>query len=112
MKILFIGGTGIISTACTQLAVARGLDLTVLNRGQHAKLSGVRQITTDINDPKAASAALGSQRWDAVVDFISFGPAQIEERLELLRNRTAQFIFISSRSGFQKTLPPRLLTAF
>src|ERR1041385_8454055 len=104
MKILFIGGTGIISTACTQLAVARGFDLTVLNRGQRAQLPGVCQVTADINDPKAASAALGDQRWDAVVDFISFGPVQIEQRLELFRNRTAQFIFISSASVYQK--PP------
>jgi nucleoside-diphosphate-sugar epimerase len=110
MKVLFIGGTGIISTACTQLTVARGFDLTVLNRGQHAKLSGVRQITADINDPKAAGAALGDQRWEAVVDFISFGPAQIEQRLELFRNRTAQFIFISSASVYQKPLAHYLIT--
>ena len=32
MKILFIGGTGYISTACTELAVARGFDVTLLNR--------------------------------------------------------------------------------
>ena len=34
MKVLFIGGTGKISSACTQLAVERGIDLYLLNRGQ------------------------------------------------------------------------------
>jgi nucleoside-diphosphate-sugar epimerase len=110
MKVLFIGGTGIISTACTQLAVARGFDLTVLNRGQRAKIPGVREIIVDINDVKAASAALGDERWDAVVDFISFGPAQIEQRIELFRGHVAQFIFISSASVYQKPLAHWLIT--
>ena len=34
MKVLFIGGTGVISSACSELALARGIDLYLLNRGQ------------------------------------------------------------------------------
>ena len=111
MKVLFIGGTGIISTACTQLALARGFTLSVLNRGQrqNAVPSGVRHIAADINDPKAA-AALGDQRWDAVVDFIAFTPAEIEQRIALFRGRTAQYIFISSASAYQKPLAHYLIT--
>ena len=33
---IFIGGTGIISTACTHLATERGIDVTLLNRGRHS----------------------------------------------------------------------------
>jgi nucleoside-diphosphate-sugar epimerase len=55
MKVLFIGGTGIISTACAQLAMSRGFQLTVLNRGQRNSLPGLRQITADINDARAAA---------------------------------------------------------
>ena len=33
MKVLFIGGTGLISSACTRLAVERGVELFLLNRG-------------------------------------------------------------------------------
>ena len=32
-KVLFIGGSGVISSASSRLAVARGIDLYVLNRG-------------------------------------------------------------------------------
>ena len=34
LRVLFLGGTGIISSACSWLAVERGLDLFVLNRGE------------------------------------------------------------------------------
>lgn len=110
MKVLFIGGTGIISTACTQLALARGMHLTVLNRGQRGSPRGPQQIVTNINDPRAAAAALGNQHWDAVVDFISFTAAEIEQRLELFRGRTGQFLFISSASVYQKPLAHYLVT--
>jgi nucleoside-diphosphate-sugar epimerase len=59
MKVLFIGGTGVISSACAELAVARGFELTVLNRGQRKTLPGVRQLTSDITNPAATAAAVG-----------------------------------------------------
>jgi nucleoside-diphosphate-sugar epimerase len=110
MKVLFIGGTGIISTACTQFALTRGFHVTVLNRGLREGRRGPEQIVADISDPRAAAAALGDQRWDAVVDFISFKPEDIEQRLALFRGRTGQYIFISSASAYQKPLAHYLVT--
>jgi nucleoside-diphosphate-sugar epimerase len=110
MKILFLGGTGFISTACTQLAVARGFDVTLLNRAHHAAIPGARQITANIADPAAVAAALGRQNWDAVVDFIAFTPAEIEQRIALFRGRTGQYVFISSASAYQKPLGHWLIT--
>jgi nucleoside-diphosphate-sugar epimerase len=104
MKILFIGGTGTISSACAELAVARGFELTLLNRGSRPTGPGVRQIKADIADTAATAKALGEERWDAVVDYITFTPAEIEQRIGLFRERTAQFIFISSASAYQKPL--------
>ena len=106
MRVLFIGGTGIISTASTRLAVQRRIDLTLLNRGQHvADLpEGVHSVTADIDDPAAASRALGDQTFDAVVDWIAFTPAHVARDLALFRGRTRQYIFISSASAYQK--PP------
>jgi nucleoside-diphosphate-sugar epimerase len=109
-KILFLGGTGIISTACTELAVARGFDVTLLNRAQRPALPGTRQITADIADPAATAAALGSQSWDAVVDFIGYTPAEIEQRIALFHGRTGQYVFISSASAYQKPLGDWLIT--
>jgi nucleoside-diphosphate-sugar epimerase len=104
MKILFIGGTGVISSACAQLALVRGFELTLLNRGRQAAWPGMRQITADVGDAAATATALGNERWDVVVDYIAFTPTDVEQRIALFRGRTAQYIFISSASAYQK--PP------
>jgi nucleoside-diphosphate-sugar epimerase len=113
MKILFIGGTGIISTASTALAVERGMDVTLLTRGQHdAKLPpGVKTLLADVNDP-ALSQRLqqDSLEFDAVVDWIAFTPGDIERDLKLFRGRTRQFLFISSTSAYQKPQTHYLMT--
>jgi nucleoside-diphosphate-sugar epimerase len=110
MRVLFIGGTGIISTACARLAIARGFDLTLLNRGRRAGVDGARTMIADVSDPAAASRALQDAAWDAVVDFISFTPRDIEARLALLRGRTRQYIFISSASVYQRPVTHYLVT--
>jgi len=104
MNVLFIGGTGIISTACTELAVERGHRVTLLNRSGHAEIAGAEAIAADINQPAQVAAALGNRTWDVVVDFLTFTPAQIEERIALFAKRTGQFVFISSASAYQKPL--------
>jgi nucleoside-diphosphate-sugar epimerase len=105
MKILFIGGTGIISSACTQLAVDRGLDLYLLNRGQTSKRGplpdGIKVLKGDIRDKTSAQAALGEHQFDAVVNWIAFVPEHIKLDLEIFRGRTQQYIFISSASAYQ-----------
>src|SRR5580658_898838 len=97
MKTLFIGGTGIISTASTALAAKRGLDITLLSRGQHAAElpAGVKTLVADVNDP-ALVPRLERESFDTVVDWIAFTPADIERDLALFRGRTRQFVFISS----------------
>ncbi len=111
MRILFIGGTGIISTASTALAAKRGMDLTLLSRGQHAAQlpPGVKTLITDVNDP-AAAQKLAGESFDAVVDWIAFTPADIERDLKLFRGRTKQFVFISSASAYQKPQTHYLMT--
>jgi nucleoside-diphosphate-sugar epimerase len=112
MRALFIGGTGIISTASTRLAAARGIDLTLLTRGQHATdlPSSIRTVTADIEDAAATARALGDAQFDAVVDWIAFTPAHVERDLALFRGRTAQYIFISSASAYQKPVSHYLIT--
>jgi len=102
MKTLFIGGTGIISSACAEQAVERKLDLTLLNRSQRGSIRGTRQIVADISDVNAAKAALGEISWDVVVDFISFHPDDLRQRLAIFRGKVGQYIFISSASAYQK----------
>jgi nucleoside-diphosphate-sugar epimerase len=113
MKILFIGGTGIISTASTVLAAQRGMDVTLLSRGQHPSqlAPGVKTKTmlADINDPSTVQK-LEHESYDAVVDWIAFTPADIERDLKLFRGRTKQFVFISSTSAYQKPQTHYLMT--
>jgi len=111
MKILFIGGTGIISTASTALAAKRGMDITLLSRGRHASEppAGVKTVIADVNDP-AALQKLEHESFDAVVDWIAFSPADIERDLKLFRGRTRQFVFISSASAYQKPQRHYLIT--
>lgn len=110
MKVLFIGGTGIISKACAELAVQSGLDLTLLNRGNRQNIAGTSQIVADIADVSATKNALGSSYWDVVVDFISFHPDDLKKRLEVFRDKVGQFIFISTASAYQKPIIDYLVT--
>lgn len=102
MKVLFIGGTGVISSACTELAVQQDIDLTLLNRGRTRRglPAGVRNLFGDINDP-AVEEVLAGYAWDAVVDWIAYTPDQVQRDIELFNGRTGQYIFISSASVYQ-----------
>ncbi len=112
MRVLFIGGTGIISTACSRLAAERGIDLTLLTRGQHhaALPAGVSTLTVDIDDEAKARKALGGLAFDVVVDWVAYTPEQIERDLKLFRGRVRQYIFISSASAYQKPPTNYLIT--
>ena len=112
MRVLFIGGTGIISTACTQLAAQRGIHLTLATRGRRAALlpAGVQTLTLDMDDGAGAAQALAGESFDVVVDWIAFTPAHIERDLNLFRGRTGQYVFISSASAYQKPSPHYLIT--
>ena len=110
MKVLFIGGTGIISSACTALAIEKGIDMYLLNRGQSLRSvpAGAKVLHGDIRDAQSVRSALGNHNFDAVVNWIAFTPEHIETDLNLFRARTAQYIFISSASAYQTpavTLP-------
>src|SRR3984885_761552 len=106
MKVLFTGGTGIISTASTRLAAERDIELTLLNRGSRTGdlPANVRTLKADVKDEAAWAEALGSKQFDSVVDWVAFTPADVERDIRLFRSRARQFIFISSASAYQK--PP------
>jgi nucleoside-diphosphate-sugar epimerase len=110
MKVLFVGGTGIISSGCARLALARGFDVSFLCRGvtaRHAVPPGVTVLRGDIRDARSARDALGRREFDAVVQWIAFLPAHVQLDLELFRGRTRQYVFISSASAYQT--PPSSL---
>ena len=106
MKVLFIGGTGNISMACTRQALESGIDLWHFNRGKNRvrKITGVNTIYGDILDIKTSEKALKDHHFDVVVNFIAFKPKDIENDFQLFKDKCKQYIFISSASAYQK--PP------
>jgi nucleoside-diphosphate-sugar epimerase len=106
MKVLFVGGTGVISSACSRLAVERGIELYLLNRGQTARPipEGARVLHGDIRNRASVERALGDTSFDVVANWVNFTPEHVEADVELFRGRTGQYIFISSASAYQKPL--------
>ncbi|MGN6126682.1 MAG: SDR family oxidoreductase [Humibacter sp.] len=108
--ILFIGGTGTISSACVARAVSRGASVTVLNRGSsHTRPlpDGVEELQGDIRDAASVDAAIGSREFDVVAEFMAFTPEHVAADVERFAGRTGQYVFISSASAYQ-TPPARI----
>jgi nucleoside-diphosphate-sugar epimerase len=110
-RVLFIGGTGVISAACAQEAARAGdIELFVLNRGESATRPvppGVRSLRGDARDPASVRSAVNGLDFDSVVDFVAFTPGHVRAGVEEFRGRTGQYVFISSASAYQK--PPSRL---
>jgi nucleoside-diphosphate-sugar epimerase len=112
MKVLFIGGTGIISTAISKQLAKDGHELYLLNRGTRNSIlpSGVKEIKVDINDEEEVAKLITDLDFDVVADFIAFVPSQLERDYRLFKYKTKQFIFISSASAYQKPLSDYRIT--
>lgn len=104
MKVLFIGGTGNISTPVSELAVAKGIDLYHLNRGNRQPIEGVKSLVCDIENEAESAQILKNHEWDVVVNWIAFTPEQVQRDINLFAGRTRQYVFISSASCYEK--PP------
>ncbi len=104
MKILFIGGTGTISSAITRQLASSGHDLWLLNRGNRKDEvpENVRQVFCDINDEDKVLQLVGNETFDAVCEFIGFLPSQVERDIRLFKGRTRQYVYISSASAYNK----------
>ncbi|MGW8483528.1 NAD-dependent epimerase/dehydratase family protein [Microbacterium sp. NPDC055903] len=103
-RVLFIGGTGTISSAASALAARQGMEVTLLNRGRsrRAPAEGVEVLTADISDAAAVDAALAGREFDVVADMIAFTPEQVQRDIDRFEGRTGQYVFISSASAYQK----------
>ncbi len=112
MKILFIGGTGNISTACSKLAIDKGNEVFLLNRGttERTVLNKAKSIKCDINKPEEVKAAIKGLKFDVVANFIAFTPDDIKRDIELFSGICKQYIFISSASAYQKPLSHPVIT--
>ncbi|MBQ8843071.1 MAG: SDR family oxidoreductase [Ruminiclostridium sp.] len=113
MKALFIGGTGTISMGITkQLAENKDWELYLFNRGSRTEElpENIKVINGDINNEAEAEKLLGDLSFDTVCDFIGFVPSQLERDYRLFKDRTKQFMYISSASAYQKPLSDYRIT--
>jgi nucleoside-diphosphate-sugar epimerase len=106
LEALFIGGTGIISTAVSALTVERGFDLTLFNRGRHSEFvpKDASVINGDVRDKSAMAGLLKDKSFDVVVDWLAFVSKDVEADIDIFKGKVKQYIFISSASAYQK--PP------
>jgi nucleoside-diphosphate-sugar epimerase len=112
MKILFIGGTGVISSECSKLCIEKGMELYLLNRGISKRNvpSEAKIITGDIRNVEAIKSTLENYSFDVVVDWIAFNEDHVKADHEIFNGKTGQYIFISSASVYQKPIPALPIT--
>lgn len=101
-NVLFIGGTGQISYACVERAVAQGHQVSVFNRGSTGAVlpAGVTSIIGDLKGPQYRD--LADQHFDVVCQFIAFTPDQVSQDIALFSGKVGQYVFISSASVYEK----------
>ena len=112
MKVLFIGGTGTISMAITRELANRGDELFLLNRGNRTSElpENVKVINADINDEELVKEKIKDLEFDAVCDFIGFVKEQVERDYRIFKNKTKQYMYISSASAYNKPVRNYIIT--
>jgi nucleoside-diphosphate-sugar epimerase len=107
MKVLFLGGAGMIGSACADEAVASGLDVTIVTRNEPKRQPppGVRTLRADVRDASQLRAALGDAEFDAVVNWVGFTPDDVRAHPEVFGGRIGQYVFISTCSVFARPVP-------
>ncbi|MEO8260930.1 MAG: SDR family oxidoreductase [Pseudolysinimonas sp.] len=107
LRVLIIGGNGVISASCSRLAVERGMTVTLLNRGTDTTrpaIEGAESLVGDAGDAASIRDAVGTREFDVVANFRAFTPGQVTADVELFAGRTGQYLFISSASAYQKPI--------
>ena len=112
MRILFIGGTGTISSAITRLVAQQGHELYLLNRGNRNEglPENVKTVVADVENEQEVARKIEGMEFDAVCEFIGFLPSQVERDIRLFRNKTHQYIYISSASAYNKPARSHVIT--
>ena len=103
MKVLFIGGTGVMSTEVTRLALERGMDITMVNRGNHPERvpEGVKVINGSLDDADV-QAQVTAEYWDVVMNFVVYKPEQAERDIQLFNGKCVHYLVVTSACIYEK----------
>lgn len=104
MRILILGGTGVIGSAVARECVAHGIETTVVARGRRPGLEGVEWALCDRNDSAGLKMRFVDRRFEAVVDLLSFDAEDAEQTIELFGSRCSRMLFISSVAAYKRPL--------
>ncbi|MDR2750026.1 MAG: SDR family oxidoreductase, partial [Clostridiales bacterium] len=112
MKALFIGGSGLISSAVSQLAIGKGWELTLVNRGKRpAHVPKEAEVfVCDADDTDSLKGFLAGKSFDVVAQWIGFAPERIERDVRLLLGKTKQYIFVSSCAAYERPMKRHIVT--
>ena len=106
LRVLYLGGTGTISSSCVRLCVETGMSVSVLTRGRHSaqrqRPDGVTWMTGDVTDDRSLLDALGDLQFDVVVNFLSYDADDVDRMVEVFAPRTKQYVHISSGSIYAR----------
>lgn len=98
MKILTIGGTGVLSAAVVNCCISHGMNVTIIHRGNKKQFVNPQasEILCDISDEKQIAEKLKGLQFDAVIDFLVVNPFQLWRSLSLFGGLAKQYVFIST----------------
>ena len=106
LRVLYIGGTGTISSSCVRVSLESGMSVNVLNRGDNSaarqRPDGVTWLAGDVTDDRSLLAAIGDQHFDAVVNFLSYDEDDVRRMADTFASRTTQYVHISSGSIYAR----------
>ena len=105
MKILIIGGTGLISTPLTSYLLSRGDEVTLYNRGGTVSRlpDGARVLRGDRRHYDAFENQMHRGGYfDCVIDMVGFGPQDAESAVRAFSGRTAHYVFCSTVDVYRK----------
>ena len=109
MRVLLLGGSGLLSGAAASAFVLAGHDVTVVTRGQralpsHGKLAC---LSADRADARALERALGDRRFEFTADFLAYDAGDVERLLGVAGFEPGRLVMISSGQVYLVTASPR-----
>jgi nucleoside-diphosphate-sugar epimerase len=107
LRVLFLGGAGMIGSAAAAEVVRQGHELTVVTRTEPRRdlPESARQVRGDVYDDTMLAALADRTDYDVVVNWVGYQPGQLAGHAGVFSGRSGQYVFISTCSVFARPVP-------
>lgn len=104
MKVLVVGGTGVISRAIVKELLKNDHQVAIFNRGSRSLYSNgdVEQITGDRKNYSEFEERMKKRKFDVVIDMISFNEEDAKSTIRAFENNVEHIIVTSSTAAYKK----------